>query len=37
MFFLGTVRDIALHAENFDFDESALFSGVELFKRLLFI
>lgn len=37
MFFLGTGQDTALHAEGFSFDENALTSGVDLFKKLLHI
>lgn len=34
-FYVGTGTGIALHAANFDFDESVLLQGVELFKILL--
>ncbi len=34
-FYVGTGTGIALHATNFDFDESVLLQGVELYKTLL--
>ena len=34
-FYVGTGTGIALHAANFDFDESVLVQGVELYKTLL--
>lgn len=34
-FFLGTGRDAALHTSDFDMDESALASGLDLYKSLL--
>ncbi len=34
-FFLGTGTGIALHSNNFDFDEKILLQGVELYKTLL--
>lgn len=34
-FFLGTGTGIALHSNNFDFDESVLLQGLELYKTLL--
>ncbi len=34
-FYVGTGTGIALHSNNFDFDESVLVQGVELFKILL--
>lgn len=34
-FYVGTGTGIALHSTNFDFDESVLLQGVELFKILL--
>lgn len=36
-FFLGTGRNIPLHAATFDFDESILLSGLGLYERLLTI
>ncbi len=36
-FLLGTGTGIPLHADTFDFDESVLENGIELFKRLAFI
>lgn len=35
-FFLGTGTGIALHSNNFDFDEQVLTQGLELYKTLLF-
>ena len=35
-FYVGTGTGIALHSNNFDFDESVLVQGVELYKILLF-
>lgn len=35
-FFLGTGTGIALHSNNFDFDEQVLSQGLELYKTLLF-
>lgn len=34
-FFLGTGTGIALHSNNFDFDETVLLQGLELYKTLL--
>ena len=34
-FFLGTGTEIALHSNNFDFDETVLLQGLELYKTLL--
>lgn len=34
-FFVGTGTGIALHSNNFDFDESSLLSGVQLYQTLL--
>lgn len=34
-FFVGTGTGIALHSNNFDFDESILFSGFHLYQKLL--
>lgn len=34
-FFLGTGTGIALHSNNFDFDEQVLVQGLELYKTLL--
>ena len=34
-FYVGTGTGIALHAADFDFDESVLVQGVELYKTLL--
>lgn len=34
-FFLGTGTGIALHSDNFDFDEKILLQGLELYKTLL--
>lgn len=34
-FFLGTGRNAALHTADFDMDESALDSGLDLYKKLL--
>lgn len=36
-FYVGTGTGVALHAANFDFDESVLLQGVELFKTLLWL
>lgn len=35
MFLLGTGTDIALHSNNFDFDESVLLKGLELYVALI--
>ena len=34
-FLLGTGSDEPLHSDRFDFDESILLSGVELYRKLL--